>query len=97
MPGRIKRIAAHLLQCRPDQVRFKDGRIEAGQASIEFSDIGRAWYLRPDQLPDDVDTGGLEVTEGYKPKVDGGVFSTHRTRSRSQSIRKPALSAFWTT
>ena len=75
LADRIKRIAAHLLQCRPDQVRFKDGRIEAGQASIEFSDIGRAWYLRPDQLPDDVDTGGLEVTEGYKPKVDGGVFS----------------------
>jgi aerobic carbon-monoxide dehydrogenase large subunit len=72
---RIKRIAAHLLQTQPSQVRFKDGRIEAGAASLDFGAIGRAWYLRPDSLPDDVDTNGLEVTEGYKPLTDGGVFS----------------------
>ena len=50
-------------------------RIGAGQASVSFEDIARAWYLRPDQLPDDVDTLGLEVTEGYKPDVDTGVFT----------------------
>lgn len=72
---RIKRIAAHLMQKQPDEVKFKDGRIEAGGASLDFADIGRAWYLRPETLPDNVDTGGLEVTEGYKPLVDGGVFS----------------------
>jgi carbon-monoxide dehydrogenase large subunit len=72
---RIKRIAAHLMQRQPSEVRFNAGRIEAGGASIDFGDVGRAWYLRPDSLPDDVDTGGLEVTEGYKPLVDGGVFS----------------------
>ena len=42
---------------------------------MSFDDIARAWYLRPDQLPDDVDTQGLEVTEGYKPEVDTGVFT----------------------
>lgn len=72
---RIKRIAAHLLQKQPGDVAFKDGRIEAGGASVDFADIGRAWYLRPETLPENVDTGGLEVTEGYKPLVDGGVFS----------------------
>jgi carbon-monoxide dehydrogenase large subunit len=72
---RIKRIAGHLMQCKPADVRFKDGRIEAGAASIDFAAVGRAWYLRPENLPDDVDTGGLEVTQGYKPLTDLGVFS----------------------
>jgi carbon-monoxide dehydrogenase large subunit len=63
------------MQRRPSDVQFKDGRIEAGGASLDFADVGRAWYLRPDTLPENVDTGGLEVTEGYKPAVDGGVFS----------------------
>jgi aerobic carbon-monoxide dehydrogenase large subunit len=72
---RIKAIAAHLLQVEPNVVAFKDGRIHAGNASVSYEDIGRAWYIRPDQLPDGVDRGGLEATEGYKPQVDGGVFS----------------------
>ena len=75
LAARIKRIAAHLMQRQPEEVQFAGGRITAGGADIEFADIGRAWYLRPETLPDDVDTGGLEVTEGYKPKVDSGVFS----------------------
>ena len=50
-------------------------RVDASQASVSLEDIARAWYLRPDQLPDDVDTLGLEVTEGYKPEVDTGVFT----------------------
>lgn len=72
---RIKRIAAHLMQRHPADVQFKDGRIEAGGASLDFSEIGSAWYLRPDVLPEDVDTVGLEATEGYKPAVDSGLFS----------------------
>ena len=39
---RIKRIAAHLLQRQPADVRFKDGRIEAGGANLDFADVGRA-------------------------------------------------------
>ena len=34
-----------------------------------------AWYRRPQDLPPDVDPGGLEATAGYKPKVDTGAFS----------------------
>jgi carbon-monoxide dehydrogenase large subunit len=73
--GRIKAIAAHLMQADPADVRFADGRIHAGAASIGFEDVGRAWYIRPDQLPDGVDSGGLEATEAYKPATDNGVFS----------------------
>ena len=73
--GRIKRIAAHLLQSTPDEVVFRDGRIFANHASLTYEDVGRAWYMRPDQLSDDVDSGGLETTAAYKPQVDDGVFS----------------------
>ena len=51
------------------------GPVGVGRASVSFEEVARAWYLRPDQLPDDVDTLGLEVTEGYKPDVDTGVFT----------------------
>jgi len=75
LAGQIKAIAAHLLQCAPGEVCLRDGRIHAGNASLELADVGRAWYLRPEQLPDGVDPRGLEVTEGFKPKVDSGAFS----------------------
>ena len=43
--------------------------------SIGFRDIARCWYLQPQNLPVDVDRGGLEVTEGYRAKSDFGTFS----------------------
>ncbi len=73
--ARIKAIAAHLMQTDPAAITLAGGRIHAGAASIGFADVGRAWYIRPDQLPDGVDSGGLEATEGYKPATDNGVFS----------------------
>ncbi|MBV8849592.1 MAG: xanthine dehydrogenase family protein [Methylobacteriaceae bacterium] len=72
---RIKRIAAHLMQVRADAITFANGRIYAGQASLSYAEIGNAWYLRPEQLPEEVNTGGLEATEAYKPSVDTGLFS----------------------
>jgi aerobic carbon-monoxide dehydrogenase large subunit len=80
--ARIKAIAAHLLQADPADVIMRDGRIHADAASLDFTDVGRAWYLRPDQLPDGVATEGLEATEGYKPATDNGVFSyaTHAAK-----------------
>jgi len=75
LANRIEIHAAHLLQADPGSVTLRDGRAVAGEASVSFEDVARAWYLRPDQLPDDVNTLGLEVTEGYKPEIDTGVFS----------------------
>ncbi|MEW6645072.1 MAG: xanthine dehydrogenase family protein molybdopterin-binding subunit [Pseudomonadota bacterium] len=79
---RIKAIAAHLLQVDADVLRFSEGKILAGNASVSYAEVGRAWYMRPDQLPENVETAGLEATEGYKPTVDGGLFSyaTHAVR-----------------
>jgi carbon-monoxide dehydrogenase large subunit len=72
---RIRAIAAHLLQTTPEAIEMRGGRLHAGAASVGYDDVGRAWYIRPDQLPDGVATGGLEATEGYKPATDQGVFS----------------------
>ena len=72
---RIRHVAAHLLQCDADDLQFVDGEIRGPIGNVSFAEIGKAWYLRPDMLPDDVETGGMELTEGYKPKVDSGVFT----------------------
>ncbi|WP_323768798.1 xanthine dehydrogenase family protein molybdopterin-binding subunit [Marinovum sp.] len=72
---RIRLHAAHLLQCEPDTVVLRDGVAWNDQASVSFAEIARTWYLRPDLLPDNVETTGLEVTEGYKPDIDTGVFT----------------------
>jgi carbon-monoxide dehydrogenase large subunit len=72
---RIKKHAAHLLQSQPDQIELRDDAAYSGESSVSYKDIAHAWYLRPDQLPPDVDTLGLEVTQGYKPDIDTGVFT----------------------
>lgn len=75
LAGRLKAHAAHLLQCGPEDVKLRDGVAWHRAASVTIADIARAWYLRPDQLASDVETAGLEVTEGYKPDIDTGVFT----------------------
>ena len=72
---RIKILGAHLLQCKPDETKLKDGAVYKGDASVTLKQIAQAWYLRPDLLPDTIETTGMEVTEGYKPEIDTGVFT----------------------
>jgi carbon-monoxide dehydrogenase large subunit len=72
---RIGRIGAHLLQVPPEQVTVGAGAVSAGLARVSIADVARTWYLRPQDLPPDVDRGGLEVTEGYQPVRDTGTFS----------------------
>jgi len=72
---RVKRIGAHLLQAAPESVQLVDGAVRAGAASVSIEEVATVWYRRPQMLPADVDPGGLEVTAGYKPKVDSGTFS----------------------
>jgi len=72
---KVKALAAHLLQCAPADIRFDKGVIHGLNGSTTFAEVARAWYTTPEVLPDNVDTGGLEVTEGYKPQVDTGLFS----------------------
>ncbi|MBM3487729.1 MAG: xanthine dehydrogenase family protein [Alphaproteobacteria bacterium] len=72
---RLVRIGAHLMQCEAKDVQVKDGKVVGPRASVEFSEIGRVWYMRPDELPPDVDMGGLECTVGYRPDPDYGTFA----------------------
>ncbi len=72
---RAKRIGAKLLQLDPASVVLRDGRIAGPSSSIGLAEIAHTWYRRPQDLPLDVDPGGLELTGGYKPKRDSGTFS----------------------
>ncbi len=79
LADRLRAIGAHLLQSKFDDVRVEDGEVVGPSGNVSFADIGRAWYTHPEDLPPDVDPGGLTVTQGYKAETDLGVcaYATH--------------------
>ena len=68
-------IGANLLQADPAEVVLQDGQVIGPNGSVSIGEIARTWYLRPQDLPYGVDTGGLEATVGYRPERDSGTFS----------------------
>ena len=72
---RVRQIGAKLLQSRIEDVRLEGGAVVSASGRVAVADIARTWYRRPQDLPGDVDAGGLEVTAGYKAKRDTGTFS----------------------
>ncbi|MET3355758.1 UNVERIFIED_ORG: carbon-monoxide dehydrogenase large subunit [Xanthobacter viscosus] len=72
---RVRRIGAHMLQARLDEVRLENGRVVGPAGDVTISQVAHTWYRRPQDLPADVDPHGLEVTAGYKPQRDSGTFS----------------------
>ena len=72
---RAARIGASLLQADIDDVRIEGGQVIAPGGAVSLAEIARVWYLKPQDLPPDVDPAGLEVTVGYKPERDTGTFS----------------------
>jgi carbon-monoxide dehydrogenase large subunit len=72
---RARKIGAKLLQLDPSMVGLRDGRVCGPNSSIGLSEIAHTWYRRPQDLPPDIDPGGLESTTGYKPQRDSGTFS----------------------
>lgn len=72
---RALRIGASLLQAKREDVRIENGMVVGPSGRIAVTEIARTWYRRPQDLPPDVDPGGLEVTAGYKAKRDTGTFS----------------------
>jgi len=72
---RVMQIGAKLLQSRVDEVHLEGGMVIAAHGRISVAEIAGTWYRRPQDLPDDIDPGGLEVTAGYKAKRDTGTFS----------------------
>ena len=72
---RAAHIGAWLLQADAAKVHVASGKVIAGNSSITLREVARAWYLQPQNLPPDVDTGGLEVTAGYRAERDSGTFT----------------------
>lgn len=72
---RLAHIGAWLLQAAPAEVVVADGHVVGPCGSVSIAEVARTWYLKPQDLPADVDPGGLEATAGYKPKRDSGTFS----------------------
>lgn len=73
--GRMRVAAAHLMQRAPEDLVFKEGAFHADAASMTIPEIANVYYFSPAQLPDAIDTGGLEVVGGYRPKTDSGAFA----------------------
>ena len=72
---RAARIGAWLMQANPADVRVESGTVAGRGSSIPLREVARAWYLQPQHLPPDVNTGGLEVTVGFRAGRDSGTFS----------------------
>ena len=72
---RACRIGAWLMQADPAEVRVEGAAVVGRAASVSLREVARSWYLQPQQLPPDVEAGGLEVTSGYRAKRDSGTFS----------------------
>ena len=74
---RVKQIAAKLLEVSAVDLVLEEGRVKVAgtDKSMTLAEVAHVWYRAPQFLPADVDPGGLEVTAGYKAKVDTGTFS----------------------
>jgi aerobic carbon-monoxide dehydrogenase large subunit len=72
---RAAKIGARLLQADVAKVSVRGGEVIGPGGSISLGEIARTWYLRPQNLPVDVDMSGLEATIGYRPSPDSGTFS----------------------
>ena len=75
LAARIGPIGAHLLQVPAENVTVGNGMVRAGAAEISIENVARTWFSRPQDLPEGVAGGGLDVTAGYKAARDSGTFS----------------------
>ena len=75
LADRVLDIGARLLQTQRAAVRLEAGEVVGPSGRIPVAEVARTWYRRPQDLPPDVNPGGLELTAGYKAKRDTGTFS----------------------
>ncbi len=75
LAARIAPIGAHLLQVPAESVAVGNGMVRAGAAEISIENVARTWFSRPQDLPEGVAGGGLDVIAGYKAARDSGTFS----------------------
>ena len=64
-----RRIAAHLLEARPEEVEFEDGhyRVPGTNRTVAFDEVARTAF-RPARLPPDIEIG-LYETATWQPEV----------------------------
>ena len=74
---RVAAIGAALLQVSTDDVVVEGGKVRRKDtdSSVSIADVAYTWYRAPQNLPPDVDKGGLEITAGYRPDPDTGTHS----------------------
>jgi len=72
---RAAHIGAWLMQADDAEVYVADGKVIAGNSSVTLREVAQAWYLQPQTLPPELDTGGLDVTAGYRAARDSGTFT----------------------
>jgi carbon-monoxide dehydrogenase large subunit len=77
LAGRIAAIGAALMQVPAAEVEVGGGRVRRKDTngSVTIADVARTWYRAPQNLPPDVNQGGLEITAGYRPDPDTGTHS----------------------
>ena len=71
--AKMAKIAAHLMQCKPDDVEFVDGRVHGPNSEVGFAEIGYAAYLHHEELPEGTDAT-LEASAVYEPGISTGFF-----------------------
>jgi carbon-monoxide dehydrogenase large subunit len=72
---RAAHIGAWLMQAHDAEAHVADSKVIAGNSSVTLREVARAWYLQPQTLPPELDTGGLDVTAGYRAARDSGTFT----------------------
>ena len=75
--GNILRVAAAMLQCEPEDLDIRLGKIVdalTGEVRLELAEVGRVAYFRPDTLPKDFQSE-LTVTRHYVPRHQGFAFT----------------------
>lgn len=71
---RLALIGAFMLKTDVENVSVRDAVVAGPDGSVTIAEVAHVWYRRPQDLPPEVNGGGLEVTEGYKPQRDSGTF-----------------------
>ncbi|UTW11291.1 xanthine dehydrogenase family protein molybdopterin-binding subunit [Marinobacterium rhizophilum] len=72
---KLRRLSAGMMQCQAEEVVLEQAQAKGPGMQLGFDELGDAWYLHPDRLPEGSLIEGLEATGYYKPKVDTGAFS----------------------
>ena len=72
---RLLHIGAWLTKTDAAQVRWQGHSVVGNAGSVSLAEIASVWYLKPQLLPTDADTQGLEVITTYQAQRDTGTFS----------------------